>query len=518
MPGVVEQDLTGGVGLGGSIRVAGPGSPDGLRNARPCLALPSALSCLSDTAVVLFAGLGSLYAAAPGSGWQGLSGVVLVAAVALLAAAGMWERGLYSVAVLFSRRLHLTRLTAAWLQAVGLGVLLTLALLAVLRQSGQGGMIPGTADIGATFDGFWLPLFVAGGLAGLGVLRVGRRRVLARRAPPRHAVVVGATALCQQVLERLDREGHGGIDVVGIVEHDVLLRSEGQPSLRSFYGRTVLGGIPALLDLVRRDAIDTVIVALPWAAEGAIRDIVQILAASPVDIYIAPSLDGVTFNGRSVRTIGGVPMLQAGQRPLQGWRAAAKRAEDLLAGSIILLLALPALLAIAAAIKLTSQGPVLFRQRRVGFNNKIFEVYKFRTMYTHLTDADAAQQTRKGDPRVTRVGSILRRTSLDELPQILNVLRGDMSLVGPRPHALQTRAGGRRLEEVAPEYPARHRVRPGITGWAQVNGYRGELDTVEKVINRVDHDLYYIDNWSLGLDLRILWQTARLMISDNNAY
>ena len=178
----------------------------------------------------------------------------------------------------------------------------------------------------------------------------------------------------------------------------------------------------------------------------------------------------------------------------------------------------PALLAIAAAIKITSRGPVFFRQRRVGFNNQIFEVYKFRTMYTHLTDADAQQQTRKGDPRVTRVGAILRKTSLDELPQILNVLKGDMSLVGPRPHALQTRACGRRLEEVAPEYPARHRVKPGITGWAQVNGYRGELDTFDKVINRVKHDLYYIDNWSLSLDLRILWQTARLMISDNNAY
>jgi exopolysaccharide biosynthesis polyprenyl glycosylphosphotransferase len=211
-------------------------------------------------------------------------------------------------------------------------------------------------------------------------------------------------------------------------------------------------------------------------------------------------------------------MLQIGQRPLQGWSAAMKRAEDLIAAGLMLVLSAPALLAIAAAVKLTSPGPVFFRQRRVGFNNQVFEVYKFRTMFQHMTDADAEQQTRKGDPRVTRVGAMLRKTSLDELPQLLNVLKGNMSLIGPRPHALQTRACGRKLEEVAPDYPARHRVKPGITGWAQVNGYRGELDTVEKVVHRVKHDLYYIDNWSLAFDLRILWQTARLMISDRNAY
>lgn len=456
--------------------------------------------------------MASFYLASP---TPGMPVALLVGAVALLAAAGMWERGLYGMSVLFSRRLHVTRLTAAWLQAVGLGVLLTLCVLTLFRHSGG---LPNATALAEIFDGVWLPVFVVGGLVALVGVRLARRRVLARWTAPRRAVAVGATALCQQVLERLDRDGHGGLDVVGIVEHDGMLRTDSLASLRAFYGRTVLGGMPALLDLVRRDAIDAVIVALPWSSEAAIRDIVQALAASPVDIYVAPSLDGVTFSGRPAGTIGGVPMLQAGYRPLQGWCAALKRTEDLLAAGGMLLLAAPALLAIAAAIKLTSKGPVFFRQRRVGFNNQIFEVFKFRTMYTHLADADAQQQTSKGDPRVTRVGAILRKTSLDELPQLLNVLRGDMSLVGPRPHALQTRACGQRLEEVAPAYPARHRVKPGITGWAQVNGCRGELDTIDKVIDRVNYDLYYIDNWSLGFDLRILCQTARLMIRDRNAY
>ena len=515
MPGVVEQDLASRFAYGGPPRVAGGGVPDALQNARPSSIVPAILSCILDGTVALGAGMASYYLTAPSAGLpHGMAANLLVAAVALLAAVGMWERGQYGISVLFARRLHLTRLTASWLQAVGLGVLLTLC---VVTLSGHYGLAD-ASGLSEVFDGLWLPVFVTSGLFGLAALRVVRRRLLLRRTPPRRAIAVGATALCQQVLERLDREGNGGLDVVGIVEHDGMLRPDALASLRSFYGRTVLGGMPALMDLVRRDAIDAVIVALPWSAEAAIRDIVQSLVASPVDIFVAPSLDGVTFSGRPAGPIGGVPMLQAGQRPLQGWNAALKRAEDLGAAIGMLTLAAPALLAIAAAIKLTSRGPVFFRQRRVGFNNQVFEVYKFRTMYTHLTDADAQQQTSKGDPRVTRIGRLLRKTSLDELPQLLNVLRGDMSLVGPRPHALQTRACGRRLEEVAPAYPARHRVKPGITGWAQVNGWRGELDTFDKVINRVNYDLYYIDNWSLGFDLRILWQTARLMIRDRNAY
>jgi exopolysaccharide biosynthesis polyprenyl glycosylphosphotransferase len=205
-------------------------------------------------------------------------------------------------------------------------------------------------------------------------------------------------------------------------------------------------------------------------------------------------------------------------RPIDGWRAAIKRAEDVVLSAGVLLFIAPVMLAAAAAIKATSKGPVLFRQRRLGYNNRVIEVLKFRSMYTHLSDADASVQALRGDKRVTKVGAWLRKTSLDELPQLLNVLKGDMSLVGPRPHALATTAGGLTLEEAVPVYAARHRVKPGITGWAQVNGHRGALDSVEKIVNRVNHDLYYIENWSLGLDIKILFQTIKLVFADDNAF
>jgi exopolysaccharide biosynthesis polyprenyl glycosylphosphotransferase len=205
-------------------------------------------------------------------------------------------------------------------------------------------------------------------------------------------------------------------------------------------------------------------------------------------------------------------------RPIEGWRAAVKRAEDIALSAALLAFISPVMLGIACAIKVTSKGPIFFRQRRLGYNNRVIEVLKFRSMYTHLSDANAQVQTLRGDKRVTSLGAWLRRTSLDELPQLINVLRGDMSLVGPRPHALATTAGGLALEDAVPVYPARHRVKPGITGWAQVNGHRGALDSVDKIVNRVNHDLYYIENWSLGFDIKILFQTIRLVFADNNAF
>lgn len=187
-------------------------------------------------------------------------------------------------------------------------------------------------------------------------------------------------------------------------------------------------------------------------------------------------------------------------------------------GSLLLLMFAPLMLLIAAAIKLDSRGPVFFRQTRYGFNNNLIKVWKFRTMYHHMTDAAASVLTQRDDPRVTRVGHFLRRTSLDELPQLLNVVSGEMSLVGPRPHALQAKAGELLYQDVMHHYAARHRVKPGLTGWAQVHGWRGETDTPEKLTRRVEHDLYYIDHWSLLLDLQILLRTARVVLGDKNAF
>jgi len=204
--------------------------------------------------------------------------------------------------------------------------------------------------------------------------------------------------------------------------------------------------------------------------------------------------------------------------PIRGWRAGVKRALDIVVAVVGLVVWSLPMLCIALCIRLDSPGPVLFRQRRTGFANISFEMWKFRTMRDHAPETGRLRQTTRRDPRVTRFGHFLRRTSLDELPQLFNVLHGEMSLVGPRPHAPGTCAGGKPFEMVTPHYPARHRVRPGLTGLAQVRGWRGETETEEKLLNRVESDLEYIDNWSLWLDVRILMRTVVPVLAMYNAY
>jgi lipopolysaccharide/colanic/teichoic acid biosynthesis glycosyltransferase len=175
-------------------------------------------------------------------------------------------------------------------------------------------------------------------------------------------------------------------------------------------------------------------------------------------------------------------------------------------------------LAVALAVKFSSEGPVLFKQKRFGFNNELIEVYKFRSMFVRNADADGTKLVSKNDARVTPIGRFIRRTSLDELPQLINVLKGDLSLVGPRPHPTKAKAGEELYEHVVDRYFARHKVKPGITGWAQINGWRGETDTAEKIERRVEHDLYYIDNWSLTFDLYILARTPLALLNTENAF
>jgi exopolysaccharide biosynthesis polyprenyl glycosylphosphotransferase len=192
---------------------------------------------------------------------------------------------------------------------------------------------------------------------------------------------------------------------------------------------------------------------------------------------------------------------------------------DKIIGSLALLLLAPVMAAVALAIKFDSKGPVFFKQRRHGFNNEVVEVYKFRSLYTEFTDANARKQVSKNDPRVTRVGRFIRKTSLDELPQLFNVVfTGNLSLVGPRPHAINARAAEHSYDEAVDGYFARHKVKPGITGWAQINGWRGATDSPEKIQRRVEHDLYYIENWSLLFDIYILLRTPFAVFSMHNAY
>jgi Undecaprenyl-phosphate glucose phosphotransferase len=262
-----------------------------------------------------------------------------------------------------------------------------------------------------------------------------------------------------------------------------------------------------------------VIFSLPISAENRILQMLKKLWVLPVDIRLAAHTNKLQFRPRSYSYIGSVPVLDVADRPIADWDVVMKWLFDKAIGGIALLCALPVMAIVALAIKLDSKGPVLFKQKRYGFNNDLIEVYKFRSMYTDMADTAAAKLVTKDDPRVTRVGRFIRKTSLDELPQLLNVVtKGNLSLVGPRPHAVSAKAESRLYDEAVDGYFARHRVKPGITGWAQINGWRGETDTQEKIQKRVEHDLYYIENWSVRLDFKIMWLTLVRGFFHKHAY
>ena len=275
-----------------------------------------------------------------------------------------------------------------------------------------------------------------------------------------------------------------------------------------------LGQLDRLRETLGEAPVDDVIVALPWADDLRVASTLAVLKEYAVGVHLFPDDPRPFTNGRGVSLLGGVPLLTLSNRPLSGWGSALKAIEDRVVATILLILASPLLVLIAVAIKLDSPGPVLFRQERYGFNNDIFTVFKFRSMYLHGSP-EGIEQARRDDPRITWVGRLLRRTSLDELPQLLNVLNGTMSLVGPRPHAVEHQTYYQHLVD---EYRCRHRMRPGITGWAQVNGYRGETSTVELMRKRVEYDLYYIEHWSLFFDLWILSLTPFACMRGKNAY
>jgi polysaccharide biosynthesis protein PslA len=287
---------------------------------------------------------------------------------------------------------------------------------------------------------------------------------------------------------------------------------------QSVGGYDVLGTTSDLLTFARQVPIDEIIVALPLMAEQRLKEIFDTLKMLPVDLRLSAEALTGAFPVLGVSHLADVPVLEIVERPLKHWSAVSKWVEDkLLAGLLFVLLA-PAMGVIALLIRLDSPGPVFFVQERFGFNNRTVRIMKFRTMYVDQGDPSGAQRTLRNDPRVTRVGRILRAFSLDELPQLLNVLRGEMSLVGPRAHAVSMKAGDRLYYHAVKDYLHRHRVKPGITGWAQIHGLRGEIDTLDKARTRVAYDLEYIDRWSLWLDLKILLMSFRILLSRENAY
>jgi Undecaprenyl-phosphate glucose phosphotransferase len=322
-------------------------------------------------------------------------------------------------------------------------------------------------------------------------------------------VVVGATERAEMVINSIRGTEHSNIKILGVFDDRV--ERQLPVSLRS----QMLGSTNTLLTYIRHHRVDRVVVALPWVATARIEALLKKLRTVPVRIDLVPSNVVWQFPAINMERLAGVPVLTVANGRVDEQMGLLKRLEDLVISIILLVLLSPILLVIALVIKLDSPGPVIFRQKRHGFNNQVFEVYKFRSMTVEDSASSEVKQATKNDRRVTRVGRVLRRSSLDELPQLFNVLFGHMSIVGPRPHAIQHNL---EFGAIILEYFGRHNVKPGITGWAQVNGLRGETDTVEKMHRRVEYDLHYIENWSLMLDLKILVMTAFAVWFQETAY
>jgi Undecaprenyl-phosphate glucose phosphotransferase len=418
------------------------------------------------------------------------------AALPLLLQAG----GLYSIHALLRPVSHIAKLAATW------------ALIACLVFAGLF-----FTKFGAEYSRLWVSMWFIGGLGLLMMLRVSLARLIrhwnAKGQLDRRAVLVGGGAPAGELIEALESTSDIDVAIAGIFDDR---SDERSPTVVSGYRK--LGNVAELIEFVRRGRVDLLIVTLPLAAENRLLDVLKRLWVLPVDIRLSAYTQKMRYRPRAYSYIGNVPFLDVFDKPLTDWGQLLKIIEDKLIASFALVLLSPLLALIAVAIKLDSKGPVFFRQHRYGFNNELIDVYKFRSMYTNASDVTASKLVTRGDPRVTRIGRILRKTSLDELPQLINVVKGELSLVGPRPHATHAKAQDKLYTDVVEGYFARHKVKPGITGWAQINGWRGETDTVEKIHRRVEHDLYYIENWSIFFDLYILLRTPFALLNTENAY
>ncbi|MFT4256213.1 MAG: undecaprenyl-phosphate glucose phosphotransferase [Pseudoxanthomonas sp.] len=361
------------------------------------------------------------------------------------------------------------------------------------------------------FSRMWVATWFWIGLGGAMALRVAVRGaanwVRERGMDTRSAVLVGANPDAQRLLDTLRRNPWIGIEVRGwFATHADRSQLTGAP---------MLGRLDDLGSYVESRGIDQVWLAMPMREQAKISFALTQLEHSTADVKLLPDLYGMQLLNHSVQQVAGLPVINLRSSPLDGNARLVKAIEDRVLASLILLMIAPLLVAIAIAVKLGSPGPVLFRQLRHGLDGEPIQVWKFRSMRVHQERDGQVTQATRDDPRVTPLGAFLRRTSLDELPQFFNVLQGTMSIVGPRPHAI---AHNEHYKTLVSRYMQRHRVKPGITGWAQVNGLRGETDTVQKMARRVKYDLFYLQNWSLGFDLRIIAMTVFKGFLGKNAY
>ncbi|MBL4758060.1 MAG: undecaprenyl-phosphate glucose phosphotransferase [Rhizobiales bacterium] len=372
--------------------------------------------------------------------------------------------------------------------------------------------------MGDNFSRVWL---VSWYITGLLILMAGRMTIAAiirywtrQGRLERRAVIVGGGENGADLISALESAKDSDIRICGVFDDRSDDRS---PAIVAGYPK--LGTVSELVEFGRQTRIDLLIVSIPIRAENRVLELLKKLWVLPVDIRLSAHTNKLRFRPRSYSYIGNVPFLDVFDKPLADWDFVMKSLFDRVIGALMLITLAPVMAAVAIAVRMESKGPALFRQKRYGFNNELIEIYKFRSMYVEQSDASASKLVTKNDSRVTKVGRFIRKTSLDELPQLFNVVfHGNLSLIGPRPHAVHAKAKNHLYDNVVDGYFARHRVKPGITGWAQVNGWRGETDTDEKIQRRVEHDLYYIENWSLLFDFQILFMTPFSLLNTENAY
>jgi Undecaprenyl-phosphate glucose phosphotransferase len=492
--------------------VSSPGKPHRLAEAAEIAAAEPVASAMSpivlagavrviELALVVLIGLaiyGSYVVPQDGVEWRYFGAIGAIALLALLA---FQTADIYQVQAFRGHEKQYFRLASAW------SVVFLLAIGASFF-----------AKTGDQFSRVWLGGFYVIGLVAL----LGFRRLLflmvrrwtAEGRLARRTAIVGGGEPGQALIEALRAQRDSDVRVIGLFDD----RGD-ERSPHAVAGKTKLGTVDDLVEFARRTRVDLVIFSLPISAETRILQMLKKLWVLPVDIRLSAHSNKLRFRPRSYSYLGSVPVLDVFDRPITDWDVVMKWLFDKAIGGLALVLLSPLMLLVAILIKLDSPGPVLFKQRRHGFNNERIEVYKFRSLFTDKTDHDARKSVTKDDPRVTRVGRFIRKTSIDELPQLFNVVfKGNLSLVGPRPHAVNQKLEDRQFDEAVDGYFARHRVKPGITGWAQINGWRGEITSPDKIRQRVEHDLYYIENWSLMFDFYILAMTPLTLLRGENAY
>jgi Undecaprenyl-phosphate glucose phosphotransferase len=412
--------------------------------------------------------------------------------------------GLYEFSAFMRWRLGLAAAAFAWFIATG--PIVTVALI---------------HDPSGAYARRWVLAWFVGGLVTISGSRpliafVGMRLRRAGLLGDR-ICIIGSSASAAACLEQVRGDANGA-SVLGYFDDFDANDGSGLPAIPR------LGSLDEAPSLLQHHRADAVIVALPMEQHARIAAVVRRLQRLPIRVLLAPWLIGADqprLTPRGVKSeIGNMVLVPLANPPLSGWSWICKDLQDRTIALLVVVLCAPVLVAVSLAIWLTDGKPVLFRQHRQGYGGRAFQIFKFRTM-SNAASTESERDlklTTRDDPRIFPVGRFLRRTSLDELPQLFNVIRGDMWIVGPRPHSPLATAAGKIYAEAVDDYPSRHRIKPGITGWAQVNGWRGPTDTLDQIINRVEHDLFYIENWSVLFDLRILFRTVLCVFSHDNAF